>query len=257
MDRKHKIISVAITGMLILSIVSCIVVMVQIQTKGYVSIFGKSAFRVITGSMEPTIPVGALLISSDTDISQVEEGDIICYTSQSKEMLGQVITHRVVQVLTDGRGRIALETRGDANTVSDGYLVTEDNYIGKVVHYTGEGNAISVIFTVLTSRTGFLSCIVFPVLLIASFILKDSMKSIRKELEALQTGVAQTGQPEGKEDAGAETESRGNGDDCRQSLQELVTDEEYEQLLREIKEEIMEEWIHSVEHNTRDEGQTE
>ena len=59
---------------------------------------GYSFFRVVTGSMEPQIPVGAMLISQETDIEDLKIGDIICFSALSPDMYGRCITHRVIGI---------------------------------------------------------------------------------------------------------------------------------------------------------------
>ena len=54
----------------------CLIFAVQVATRGYVTIGGRSLFRVVTGSMEPTISVGAVLVCKDTEIEQIQKGDI-------------------------------------------------------------------------------------------------------------------------------------------------------------------------------------
>ena len=53
------------TVCLILAMALCVVVVSQVLSQGYVSIGGYSMFRVVTPSMEPTLPVGALLLSEE------------------------------------------------------------------------------------------------------------------------------------------------------------------------------------------------
>ena len=119
-NAKNKLfcgMEIATTIFLGAAMVFCIIIVAQIMSKGYVNIFGYSLFRVETGSMEPTITTGALLICKEAEIEVIETGDIICYRSKSQQMLGQVITHRVVDIIQSEDGTILLETRGDANTV--------------------------------------------------------------------------------------------------------------------------------------------
>ena len=52
---------------LVIAVVLCLTVVVQVTTNGYVQIGGYSLFRVITGSMEPEIPVNSLLICKKTE----------------------------------------------------------------------------------------------------------------------------------------------------------------------------------------------
>ena len=84
--------------------------------------FGWGFAIVETGSMEPTIPVGALIVVHRQDTYQ--EGDIITYESDS---LSKVITHRVIAFRDD-----YVIARGDANNVSD-EAFPEEKIVGKVV----------------------------------------------------------------------------------------------------------------------------
>ena len=223
MNKKGKIMNTAVTVLLIAAVVLCITVIAQTLSKGYVTIFGTSLFRVVTGSMEPTITTGALLISKEVNIEEVEEGDIICFRSMESNMLGQVITHRVVKVVEGKDGETYLETRGDANPTSDGYYVTERNLIGKVSVYTKEGNVLARIYSVVTTPLGFLSCIVFPILLIASFIMRGSVNSIRKELDAISKETQET------------------------TVANMMSKEEYEAMVERLRKEVLEEVKQSVE----------
>lgn len=179
--RAGRIVSGAI---LAVSVVLCIVVSSLILTRGYVSIFGYSMFRVVTGSMEPTIPVGAAVISQKTDIEKIEAGDIVCFQSREPDHYGVIVTHRVVDKTYDGG--VLLETRGDANVVSDGHFVNESNLIGRVVWYSGKESVITNLLSFITGRTGFFICLVFPILFIAGLILQFAVKNMRKEIQNVE-----------------------------------------------------------------------
>ena len=70
------------------TIILCIMVLfsllisVQIVVRGYANIFGFSFFRVVTGSMEPTLPVGSILLCRSEAIEDIEADDIVCFRSQ-------------------------------------------------------------------------------------------------------------------------------------------------------------------------------
>lgn len=259
------------TLFLIFTIVFCIVVVAQIMSNGYVKLCGYSLFRVETGSMEPTISTGALLICKEADMEDIAVKDIICYRSQSKQMLGQVITHRVVEVLESSTGQILLETRGDANTVSDGFFVASNNLVGKVVWYSGQKNILAGVIGFVTGRIGFFGCIVIPVLLVSGLLLRDSVKDIQKELKELealeyQTGLKlwedQEGQAEltaaepfirrldGVTPESAQKQTVLVTTEHLQMQTDLMTQEEYNALVQRLKAEIMEELIQSAEGQT-------
>lgn len=228
MNKKSKVFQIAVSAILVVAVVFCITVIAQVMSEGYVNIFGRSFFRIVTGSMEPTIPEGALIITKQEDIENIEVGDIICFRSQESTMLGQSITHRVIDIKTSSEGKIYLQTRGDANSAADGYYVTQSNLIGEVVFYTKSGNVVANLFSYLTTKMGFMTCIVFPVLLIAGLIMRSSLKSIQQELAMLEQEEQriEAKQPE---------------------IEETMTPEEYEAMVERLKREIMEEVKQSVE----------
>ena len=186
MERKKlKHLEIGSTLLLVFAVVTVVGVMLQVTSKGYVTIGGYSMFRVATGSMEPTIETGALLICDQTPIEDIQVDDIICFESTSQMMLGQVITHRVVDIqLVDGILR--LTTRGDANVVEDALYVTEKNLIGKVTWYSQDKDIMASVISFMSGKIGFLSLIVIPVLLISSIALKESMKSIKHDMYELR-----------------------------------------------------------------------
>ncbi len=87
---------------------------------------GFEALVVQSGSMEPRIPVGSLAVADmHCDYGSIEKGDIIIF--QAGE--GRVM-HRVYAVTEEG-----LETKGDANEVTDGITTTRENLVGRVVFH--------------------------------------------------------------------------------------------------------------------------
>ena len=82
-----RIITTVVTLILISAIALCLFVTIQVLGKGYTSFGGYSFFRVITGSMEPEIPVGTLILTKEVDINTLNIGDIISFRSKSSEML--------------------------------------------------------------------------------------------------------------------------------------------------------------------------
>ena len=170
------------TILLTLAVVLCLYVVIQVLSHGYANLGGFMMFRVVTGSMEPTISTGALLIARETNIESIRLDDIICFRTQLSEIWGQIVTHRVVGVMQTEVGEILLETKGDANLVSDIYFVDETNFVGKVIWYSGDNSFLANIMSLFTNKIGFLGCIVFPTLFVAGIILKDSVASIRKEM---------------------------------------------------------------------------
>ncbi len=107
---------------------------------------GFHMYNVLSGSMEPAIPVGSLLYVRSGDPEQVEDEDIIAFYGSLED--SGIITHRVVKNnVVSG----TFTTKGDANNKEDPMPVSYDNYIGRVtlsVPYVGH------VLTIMTSLEG-------------------------------------------------------------------------------------------------------
>ena len=150
--------------------------------------------------------------------------DIVCFRIQVSEIWGKIVTHRVVDILETEWGGVLLETKGDANLSVDGFLVDSTNFVGKVIWHTGDGSVLANILSLFTSKIGFLGCIVFPCLLLASMIMRDSVSNIRAELAQMLEMERQM-----------EKDSWENDPLCG------MTQEEYNEMYERIRAELMEE----------------
>ncbi|MEG1004186.1 MAG: signal peptidase I [Bacilli bacterium] len=92
-------------------------------------IFGYSIFNVLTGSMEPEIKEGSLIITKEVPINDINVNDVITIRTNTN---GSLVTHRVVVCSKDKDG-IYFKTKGDANDVTDSFEVREKMIEGKVV----------------------------------------------------------------------------------------------------------------------------
>ena len=217
----RKIIKIVTSVILVLALVLCVVVVSQVLSQGYVSVFGYSVFRVVTPSMEPTLPVNTLLLAQEVPISDIQVNDIIVFRSKASNMLGAVITHRVIGIHPDAAGNIHLETKGDNNNSPDGSFVEEKNLIGRVMNHTSENNIFSDIMGALTSPIGFLAFIVFPCLVFGMIVMRITIRNIRSEMENLTKEQAE----EEKKDL----------------PEKQMDDKEYQELCERLRAELLEE----------------
>ena len=81
---------------------------------------------VMSGSMEPTIPVGGMVIRSPVATDDIRVGDIIAFTSGKIE-----ICHRVVAI--DQGPPLRFTTKGDNNGAPDVAAVAPENVNGRLV----------------------------------------------------------------------------------------------------------------------------
>lgn len=72
---------------------------------------GYEIYNVISGSMEPEIPVGSIAYVKPVDPVTIEEGDIILYVTEGAEILHRVVSNHKLEGY--------LITKGDANEEED------------------------------------------------------------------------------------------------------------------------------------------
>ncbi|MFC0682303.1 signal peptidase I [Lysobacter korlensis] len=94
------------------------------------AVAGATPLAVLTPSMEPTLPVGTLVVVKPTPVQDVRLGDVITY--QIKPGDPTLVTHRVVEVRSISTGDIEFLTKGDNNDATDPTVVTAPQLKGKV-----------------------------------------------------------------------------------------------------------------------------
>lgn len=112
----------------ITSILVAVVVIMAILLAG-VRLVGLTPYTVLSGSMEPAYHVGSMIYVQKTDPMALDVGDPVTYRMGD----GNIVTHRIVEVVNDSVKGRCYRTRGDANNVDDSKLLTPGNVIGKPV----------------------------------------------------------------------------------------------------------------------------
>ena len=87
-------------------------------------------YEVLSGSMAPALPVGALIVDVPQDAAAIRPGDVITFTRPDNP--GEQITHRVVR-REDGPFGAVFVTKGDANGTPDSWRVAADGEAWKTV----------------------------------------------------------------------------------------------------------------------------
>lgn len=129
-DRKTKTIKKKNKAGKILSAVGIVLILVVIALCSLMvlpKIFGYQTYHVLSGSMEPEMPVGSLIYVREGGPEEVKEDDVIAFYGSLED--SGIITHRVTKNnVVSG----TFQTKGDANEQEDPLPVSYDNYIGKV-----------------------------------------------------------------------------------------------------------------------------
>lgn len=155
----------------LISLLSISLIMVKSQKDGkQPSIMGNKFFTVMTGSMEPTIMVGDLVVAKEVQPEQIKVGDIITFKGETSQ---NITTHRVKEVLNDGI-TIKYITQGDANNTKDPNPVKSNLLIGKIVKRIPK---IGSLMNFMKENLQIIVVIIFAVVLL-NFIVKNTKKKL-------------------------------------------------------------------------------
>ena len=92
------------------------------------SFFGIKSYVIISGSMQPELEIGDIVIVKDS-LEQLKEGDIISFRRDNL-----IITHRITEIMFLSDGSKQYKTKGDFNNVEDIEIVKDEQIEGKVVN---------------------------------------------------------------------------------------------------------------------------
>ncbi|MED3625485.1 signal peptidase I SipW [Neobacillus thermocopriae] len=136
--KLKRLISNSVTIiMFLILILFFIAVITSKASGGEPSIFGYQLKTVLSGSMEPDIKTGSIIVvKPGGDMKRFKKGDIITYKTGDDV----VVTHRVIKVLKDGN-EVSYQTKGDNNKTVDMTPVPSNmvvaEYTGLTIPYLG------------------------------------------------------------------------------------------------------------------------
>ncbi len=106
-----RAVSAVVYTLIILLLVGTLVQLIYTKRTGEApTLFGYYLFRIETPSMDPTLPVGSVILSKKpSDTSALSEGTVVTFLTSG----GERITHRIVGVAAQQDGSVAYLTKGD------------------------------------------------------------------------------------------------------------------------------------------------
>jgi signal peptidase len=114
----------------------------------------------LTGSMEPAISPGDVVIDEEISPASAAVGDIVTFRDPHQQ--SKLLTHRVVSIKRVG-SRLAFVTQGDANNTQEHWRVPADGQIGRVAYTVPWVGHVAVI---ARTRLGWILLVGIPLLLI-------------------------------------------------------------------------------------------
>lgn len=129
---------------------------------------GYKIYTVVSGSMEPELNIGDVMLVKDVPSESINIGDIVVYQGLAEQFRGRIITHKVVnKVYTDGE--FIFTTKGTTNVLEDP-KVSEEQIYGKVIYVM---IIPSLIRKAMNSMVGFIFIIGLPLLAMMLFESKE------------------------------------------------------------------------------------
>lgn len=151
---------------------------------------------VMTGSMEPEIMGGDLIICKTAVAEDISKGDVISFFDPDGNGTS-VVTHRVTEVINED-GKISFRTKGDANLIEDKSDVPAENLVGIYKTRIPYAGKVSMF---MQSTAGLILCVIFPILLLLGIDIFRSKRyekskssetaALRAELEQLKKQVSE------------------------------------------------------------------
>ncbi len=131
---------------------------IKILKNDLTTVFGYSVLEVVSGSMEPTIKKGDLIIIKVKNF-EYHPGDIVTFT----DVEGSFVTHRIVMLQRD-----KMTTKGDNNNTEDESLPAK-NIIGKYMfRIAGFGTILQTI------KNPVVSIMIFVIGVLICYVLVDN-----------------------------------------------------------------------------------
>lgn len=152
-----------------------------------VRLLGFQVYAVLSGSMEPDLPVGSLVYVKATEPEKLEIGDDISFLIAEKT----IVTHRIIDIIPDENDPTVLrfQTQGIANDVADGNLVHYKNVIGKVAFHIP---LLGYVSNFIQSNLGRYIILIGGTFLILATFLPDILAPIwKKETEEAPSSTAE------------------------------------------------------------------
>ena len=128
-NRVNKFVNILIYSILIIVMIYNLSLIIQsiLKPNQTPSFLGLKTYVIISGSMEPNINIGDLVVVQKTK-GELKEGDIISYRKGHS-----VITHRISQKTENEEGEIIYKTKGDNNNTEDSEEIRKEEIEGKVI----------------------------------------------------------------------------------------------------------------------------
>jgi signal peptidase I len=133
--------------------------------------FNARPLTVMSGSMEPTIRTGDVVVAREIAPLDARRGDVVSF--RDPERGGLLVTHRVRSISRDG-DKVTFVTKGDANNASERWRVATDEKISRTMYRIP---AIGRVLAFSHTRQGILMLVLLPLLALGALEISSIWRS--------------------------------------------------------------------------------
>lgn len=164
MKKALNIIEKTVTAIIVaFTVFVMIFTVISFNTVGNDRMFlGYKPYIVLSDSMSGVFEVGDIVVSKQTEISELKEGDTISFRSMDPDNYDAVVTHKI-KGETEYEGEKAFVTYGVSTGVEDEYSVPADRVVGK---YQFRLPKMGYFFQFLKTPMGYFIFIFLPFMLL-------------------------------------------------------------------------------------------
>lgn len=120
--------------MLLIILLAVVIVMFNARISGEApSVFGYQIFRVSSGSMEPELMIGDVIVVKEADVQDIQKGDIVTYKGEEGEFRDKFITHKMIEDPQLVDGEYVFHTQGIYEGAVPDPEWNEDQLLGEYV----------------------------------------------------------------------------------------------------------------------------
>lgn len=189
-----------IFSLLLIGYISFYLIFDLVSPNNTVKRLGYKSYTVLTGSMDPVIGVGDLVVVTAHKFEDLKEGDIVTFVDPNKKIVthhfvryqeityrntkGEVINEIVIRTRPetnqDGKPNLSVDEEGNVHISEDYWMINEYNYIGKYAYKIPKAGKVLLFFQ---SWIGILTIVLFIAFLyVLNIIIKQVKENKRKEI---------------------------------------------------------------------------
>jgi signal peptidase len=167
MQRLKKFMKWVLAGLVFIMASSLLLSALNPRNDEGVTLFGVSAYVIVSDSMAPRFSAGDVVIIQEVPAESLVIGDIITYRSRDANTFGEIITHEIYDiVLNNVDGTLNFITRGINLGSIDATPVVSTEIIGKLVFSIP---LLGLVVDFARSTIGFITLFILPMTLLIGF----------------------------------------------------------------------------------------